>query len=87
VIGVADEMEGSRYGVSPSRHRAERAFPITRPQPVRGGWWLGVGAAAFGFLVRLHCIGTRQRHSVVVVSALHHVVFAGGDALGANRTT
>ncbi len=88
VLGaIAAEVIGGEYANSAAPAWAERAFPITWPQPARVVWWLAVGAAALGYRVILHRTGIRQRARVVVASVLPFVVFAGGVAAGAGWAT
>ncbi|GAC1530533.1 MAG: hypothetical protein NVS3B12_05230 [Acidimicrobiales bacterium] len=87
VVALAAEVVGGLYANSRVPSWAERAFPISWPQPVRVVWWLAVAAAAFGYRVMMGRLGIPQRRWVVVISVLPFVIFATGIAVGADWAT
>ncbi|GAC1605017.1 MAG: hypothetical protein NVS3B21_34440 [Acidimicrobiales bacterium] len=88
VVGaLAAEVVGGLGANSPVPSEAERAFPISWPQPVRVVWWLAVSAAALGYRVMMGRLGIPQRRGVVAASVLPFVIFATGIAAGADWAT
>ncbi len=83
---VAEVTAGAASAGSPPSW-ARRLVPLSWPASARVIWWLAVAGAALVYRLSLNSLGFRQRPTVVALSTIPFVVFAGGIAAGAEWAT